>query len=266
MSPPATPIDEADLHAYVDDALEEDRLRAVEQWLAAHPADAARVAAWRRQARLLAAAYGPIAEEPVPDMLCPHAMSRRLAHRHRARLGWPGMAVAAMLLLALGAGGGWFAHGLLGGGGFGAGQPVWHEALSAHRVFTAENRHAVEVGSDQREHLVRWLSNRLGFAVKVPDLAPHGFQMIGGRLLADDGEPAAQFMYEDAQGQRLTLYISRASGGADAGFATTERQGMSAFYWYDGRVSYALVGTVSREALNAIAVDVYRQLEGVLPS
>lgn len=266
MTDPARNITEDELHAYVDGALKERRRQAVEDWLAAHPADAERVAAWRRQIALMSKAYGAIAEEPVPARLCARTIAARLGDRRPATgLRRGGLAAASAVLLALGVAGGWMAHGLLGSASPEA-EEVWHEALSAHRVFTVEKRHAVEVGSDQREHLVRWLSNRLGYEVVIPDLAGHGFRLMGGRLLASSGEPAAQFMYENAGGDRLTLYVTRANGGADAGFSMGEENGMSAFYWYDGRVSYALVGTLSREALNAIAIDVYRQLEGVRPS
>ena len=60
------PVTEEELHAYVDGELAADRRVAVEQWLAAHADDAARVAAWRAQADAIRARYGAIADEPVP--------------------------------------------------------------------------------------------------------------------------------------------------------------------------------------------------------
>ena len=41
-----------------------------------------------------------------------------------------------------------------------------------------------------------------------------GYRLIGGRLLPDSGEAAALFMYENAGGNRLTLYAR--SGGTEA--------------------------------------------------
>jgi anti-sigma factor RsiW len=46
-SPPTVTEDE--LHAYIDRELPADRMLAVEAWLATHPEDMARVAAWRAQ-------------------------------------------------------------------------------------------------------------------------------------------------------------------------------------------------------------------------
>jgi hypothetical protein len=60
------PVTEDELHAYVDGQLADDRRGAVEQWLAEHAEDAARVAAWRAQADAMRARYGAIADEPVP--------------------------------------------------------------------------------------------------------------------------------------------------------------------------------------------------------
>ena len=62
-----SPVTEDELHAYVDGELPADRQDAVEAWLAAHPDEAARVAAWRAQAEAIRARYGAVANEPVPD-------------------------------------------------------------------------------------------------------------------------------------------------------------------------------------------------------
>ena len=55
-----TSVTEDELHAYVDGELPADRREAVEAWLASHPDDAARVAAWRAQAEAIRARYGAV--------------------------------------------------------------------------------------------------------------------------------------------------------------------------------------------------------------
>ena len=55
-----TPVTEDELHVYVDGELPADRREAVEAWLASHPEDAARVAAWRAQAEAIRARYGAV--------------------------------------------------------------------------------------------------------------------------------------------------------------------------------------------------------------
>ncbi len=60
---------EDELPAYVDGMLREDRRRVVEAWLANHPKDAARVAAWRSQAERIRTSYAGITEESIPERL-----------------------------------------------------------------------------------------------------------------------------------------------------------------------------------------------------
>src|SRR5258707_13178707 len=82
------PVTQDELHAYVDGELPEDRRAAVESWLARHADDAAMVTAWQRQADLLRARYGDVANEPVPARLSVN----RLVRRNRR---WIGYAPAA---------------------------------------------------------------------------------------------------------------------------------------------------------------------------
>lgn len=141
------------------------------------------------------------------------------------------------------------------------GNQVFARALAAHAIFVPEVRHPVEVDAGQQQHLVAWLSKRLGVTIRAPMLESLGFQLLGGRLLPADGQPAAQFMYQDAGGRRLTLYARRGLGGnRETAFRFAEQDGIGAFYWVDGDLAYALIGDLSRPMLDQVAHAVYRQL------
>ncbi len=56
-----------------------------------------------------------------------------------------------------------------------------------------------------------WLSNRLKRSMTIPSLTEYGFQLVSVRLLPGEEGPAAQFMYQNAAGERLTLYITTAT-------------------------------------------------------
>jgi anti-sigma factor RsiW len=119
----------------------------------------------------------------------------------------------------------------------------------------------VEVGADQQDHLVRWLSKRLGTDLKAPMLAREGYDLVGGRLLPGAQGAVAQFMYQDSKGGRLTLYVSRVEKDeGDTAFRYSREDDVSVFYWIDGTVAYALSGAMPREELLAVANAVYRQL------
>jgi anti-sigma factor RsiW len=127
----------------------------------------------------------------------------------------------------------------------------------------------VEVGSAEQEHLVKWLSKRLGRPLKVPDLTGQGFELVGGRLLPGDAGATAvraQFMFQNTAGERLTLYLGAVQG--DAGGVNTQESAfrfanegpISSFYWVDQGFGYALTGPVPRDRLMQLAQAVYQQL------
>ncbi len=249
------PIDETRLHAYVDGELDETLRAEVEAWLAENPNDAARVHAYRAQNASLHELFGPVLEEPLPEAL---SESLRTPPRRRPMPRWMKMA-AAFALFAVGGLTGWGLHGLQPDAGSSEKKLASH-AVGAHLVYVSEVRHPVEVGADQESHLVAWLSKRLGQAVKTPQLGAAGYTLVGGRLLPDDGRPAAQFMYEDAGGNRLTIYVCTAKGDEDTAFRFVEDRGVSAFYWVDAPLSYALTGKMPREELLTLARSVYDEL------
>jgi anti-sigma factor RsiW len=135
-------------------------------------------------------------------------------------------------------------------------------AARAHAVYAPEVRHPVEVDAKEQEHLVKWLSKRLGLTLKVPLLATEGFELLGGRLLPGPDGPVAQFMYQDTGGKRLTLYVSKPSRvDTLTAFRFAQEGPVSVFYWMDRECGYALSGELDRGTLTRIATSVYKQLE-----
>ncbi|MCW5774134.1 MAG: anti-sigma factor [Rhodospirillaceae bacterium] len=248
----AGPISEHDLQAYVDGRLAPARAAQLESWLADHPDEAARIAALRQDRDTLRAAYAPFAAEPVP--------ARLVAEFQRGpRQAWR-RAAAAVLIFAAGAAAGW-AGGVLAQPSPPAARDLVRNAIGAHRVFVPEVRHPVEVGAREEAHLVQWLSKRVGHALAAPDLTASGFRLVGGRLLSEGARPAALFMYENAAGQRITIHCIPDPGGTTTAFRYREIAGVSAFYWIDEKLAYAVIGTVQRDKLLEIARATYAALE-----
>ncbi len=243
-------VSESELQAYVDGRLSAARNIEVAQYLLQHDADAQRVTAYRRQNELLQAAYDPVLTQPVPAALQPGKPRRMPLQRY---------AIAAALMAVSGFAG-WQLHAYVAAE---RAQSVYlvRVAAVAHALYSPEVRHPVEVGADQEEHLVRWLSKRLGTSLKIPHLVPQGYSLVGGRLLPGERGPGAQFMYQDMKGQRLTLYVrvSKEAGGQTA-FRFAQENGVGVFYWLDGQIGYALSGESNRAELLRVADAVYRQL------
>jgi anti-sigma factor RsiW len=251
-------IEENELHEYVDGRVEASRRAEIDAQLAMDPDAARRVGQFLRERQLLAITFDDVLDEPIPAALT--ARARKSVHAPR----W--LIAAAVSCVVVGSIAGWFVRGLVDDRATVAmapGKPSFYrQAALAHSVYSPEVRHPVEVGADQQDHLVKWLSKRLGAPLNVPNLAGQGYQLVGGRLLPAATGAGAQFMFEDAKGIRLTLYISGDKNGAsgNTAFRFAQENKVSVFYWVDGPFGYALSGEVEREKLLTIANVVYKQL------
>ncbi|MBL0418772.1 anti-sigma factor [Ramlibacter sp. AW1] len=261
------PFSEDDLHALVDARLPADRAAAVQAWVDANPQAQATLRAWQAQREALRAHHAEVLQEAVPSSMWP-ASQRVRKHHARQAAWWRWGAMAASVLLAFGAG--WTLHGLQSGqraglplAGAGPGGFA-RQALLAHAVYVPESRHPVEVDASQQDHLVQWLSKRLGRPLKVPQLSAEGFELVGGRLLPGEGGARAQFMFQNAAGERLTLYVGALGGPQavdDAAFRYVGDGATSSFYWVERGYGYAITGPLSRQRLLSVAQLAYRSLQ-----
>lgn len=239
------------LTAFVDGELPEPERSAVLDRIAHDPDTAARVAAYRAQTAALRSLF---AGNTAPQCVV-----------LRARAPWwrrVGLAACWVALgIALGLAPAWLAPAWIGArGGDGSGGFA-RRADIAYVVYAPEHRHPVEVGADQQDHLVTWLSRRLNRDVTIPSLAEYGYTLVGGRLLPGETGPAAQFMYQNAAGERLTLYMTTIR--QDNLPVKVLRGGdRRTFYWANDYVGYAMSGRIPEAALRTIAYHVCGALGG----
>ncbi|MBK6971530.1 MAG: anti-sigma factor [Sterolibacteriaceae bacterium] len=247
------PVSEEQLHAYADGRLGAAESMTVASWLAERPEVHEQVRAWREQTALLHGRFDAVMLEQVPPRLINAGRHAPLSRTLR---------VAAVLAwLSIGGIVGFLVRGTIGGSGSTELVTLPHEAAIAHAVYAPEVRHPVEVTADQEQHLVTWLSKRLGTPVKAPSLRGEGYELVGGRLLPGNAGPVAQFMYQDARGQRLTLYLrTDAAGNRETAFRFAQEGKVGVFYWLDGKLGYALSGEQSKADLMRVVDSVYRQL------
>jgi anti-sigma factor RsiW len=140
--------------------------------------------------------------------------------------------------------------------------PLPRQAAVAHAVFSPDVRRPVEIDAEHEDQLVTWLSKRLGTPVSPPKLGALGYELIGGRLLPGNSGPVAQFMYHDASGQRLTLFVSTENAtNRDTAFRFAREGSVNVFYWVDGKFGYALSAGIDKNELARVATAVYDQLE-----
>ena len=225
------------------------------------PGDAALDAALR-------ALHREVLEEALPPTLLQAAQQLQSRQQQAARARqWTGMAAAVLLAFGVG----WLAHSQLAGQDAAtlARRGVEHEFVRqagfAYTVYQPEKRHPVEVAAVEQEHLVQWLSKRLGRPLKIPNLEPQGFALVGGRLLPGDSGARAQFMFQNPAAQRITLYLGALEKGRSADTQSAQFRfepdgAVPSFYWAEQGFGYALSGQVDKPTLMALADSVYAQL------
>ncbi len=277
------------LSAWLDQALDPAEQARIDAWLRDNPEDAALTRLWAADGQALRGRLEPVLDEPIPPALLQTVATGGGSSGAANLPRWRRLARAAGLVL------GGTAIGLLIGAGAVSRSPAtfaalplpwrpaalaatsWpHRAAVAHAVYAPEVRHPVEVNvaegtateqKAQEEHLARWLGKRLSLPVRLYDLRPQGFELVGGRLLPDLAGPSAQLMYQNRAGQRVTLYLRKPEAGADTAFRFQKEGDLNLFYWIEDGFGLALVGKLPREQLLTLANTVYRQAEsGIRPS
>ncbi|WP_021026346.1 anti-sigma factor [Comamonas sp. B-9] len=275
---PMPPVTEADLHAYVDRQLPSARHLQVEQYLNEHPEERARVQDWQQQNARLRELLAPVMDEPLP-------MGLPLRPTHSS-LPWRSLA-ASLLVAVVSAGAAWSIRGAVDAKAIQlamAGQPAAtrpptaqpqllpasgaalsgfaQRAAIAHVVFSPDVRRPVEIGAEQEQALVTWLTKRMGTQVRPPPLNALGYRLMGGRLLPGDSGPVAQFMYETEAGLRLTLYVTReVSSQSDAQFKFGQDGPVNVFYWVENHLGYAISAWADRAELMRVSQAVYQHLQ-----
>jgi anti-sigma factor RsiW len=254
-----SPVTEDELHAYVDGELPAERMLAVEDWLASHPDDAARVTAWRTQADAIRARFGNTANEGVPARLKVEALLR-------SGRNWRTVAAAvAALAFLVGGIAGWMARStteVVAAAGDPA-DDLAQRALAAHKLYIGEIRHPIEVGAAE-SHLTPWLSRRIGTTLRIPDFSAFDMKLLGGRLLPGESGPAALLMFENGSGDRITFYISKLEQPQTA-FRYYTSDNVAAIRWVVGDYGYVVAGPADKMRLKELARAAFEQLENRAP-
>jgi anti-sigma factor RsiW len=251
------PITEDDLHAFVDKALDAERHREVAAFLDTHPEAATRVASYHAQAVALRSALEAAATEPVPSRLnlANIIETRRPAGRPR----FAQMAAAAVVLLAIGASGGWLVKGYTMPPTEGV-AALAQEASASYSAFASDRLRPVEVRADGTDDLMVLASATIGGSVAIPDLTKAGYRLMGGRVVPTSHGSGFMLMYDNDKGSRLVMLTRRMKVDQDKQMVASDQRDIRSWSWASNGLGYSIVGAIASDELHPIADEIRSQI------
>lgn len=251
----ARAFSDRDIHLALDGELPEDERTSYQAWLEANPEMMARSQRYAADNAMLRGIFVGVLDEPVPARL-EKAVNGDVPKRSAAPQHWRMAAAAAALVIAGGLGG-YFLGNVFGPD---TDDRMAEQAIAAHVTFAADQVRPVEVDGSDTAYLTGWLSKRTGLKLVAPDLTKDGFQLLGGRLVPAGGSTAALMLYANAEGKRISVYVTTEGGDRSKGTYVLAGGGPEAVYWQDEGYGCAIVGSLPPEQLAVVAKSAYRQL------
>jgi anti-sigma factor RsiW len=274
------PVSEAELHGFVDGDMDRVRREAVQAFLAASPADAARVETWQRQNETIRAAFVPVETGPLPWSLplapgaegvaaTGHAAGRQAepsgSHSWRAR--WfarlIGLSFASGALLAASAA---YLAGFVNAPETtpsssegppppaGMNDTFVARAMSALRAF------------EPPPTAVRLSPNIDGpgqytAAPILPSLRVEGLKLAGVRAMPGEQGQMLCLVYARPDEANIALCVEKAVDQSDSVSHVAGNFPSAAIYWRQKGANYALVGSLPEAGLRSLADRVHAQVE-----
>ncbi|MDT3252832.1 anti-sigma factor [Serratia sp. root2] len=240
------------LVAYLDNQLDPQQRRSLEQRLADEPALAARLALLERSSLPFKQAFAPLLDDaPVLQLQDRWPLAVPVPQRGISRRV---LIAAAVGILALGvAGDRAWQH---------VNQPEdnWRGLVAQYMaLYTPETLAGFEGSPAQLASQLQHTSERLGIALPAPKLALKGAELKNARVLAYDDRRIAQLTWLDARFGPLALCIIQQPGKPEAA-QSERRQGMNVVYWADGSHSFMLIGHNPATEMATLAERLQRSL------
>jgi anti-sigma factor RsiW len=242
-------VTDAELHAYVNDELDEVRRIYVEAYLVRHPHELEKIQKFREQNSGLHHLTDVVLKDPVqeiPELSEP----KKVDWLYLPRVFKVAIVGGFMTMIITV---GWIAHAQWGNSSDGWGLDFVHllrPATFAHNMYSTDPEYPVEFKANKKELLGFWLSDRMNASIWAPQLNNLGYKLIGGRLIPSTNRMAAQFMYENSDRERITIYVRRDDWGArETQIQYRGLDGVKTYFWSTGEMGYAVVGTIDKAQL-----------------
>lgn len=127
------------------------------------------------------------------------------------------------------------------------------QAIQAHLFYRKEGQSFLEENRDKQQQLLSWVSGRLGKEIRLIDFSEMGYSNTGMMLVPAVDNFAMVTVYENNQGQRITLYVGLRNAEKTAGTQCVARESTKSLcHWANDTLQFVVVSD--------LVVDETRQL------
>ena len=253
MKPPSEPIQELDIHAYVDGLLDPARRSAVQRHLSLNAEDAEKAEDYKRQNEAIKSSFDDITRQPAPDrILASIYASPASSARHVAAYALAAATVCSIVLA-----------GLL---GWQLGrtkaqdetivsfiQEVRTLALQTSEETAAATSYDLAAASPLRQ-----ISRDLAVRLSKLGLEPEDLKITLQQVIRHNGQEIAQLSFKDRSGQDYTLFATMRSQYRGPSYRLDDGGEQRIAYWADGPVVFALASTETNGRLMQFAEAIDR--------
>jgi len=255
--PLAPPLTDELLVAYLDNELDAEVRRQIEQRLNDDPQLAERLALLDRASLPFSAAYAGMLEQAPAARLQARLDTlavqppREKTPAARRGISRRNLIAAAVAGLAVGTLGGRLSFGLFAETGR---QDNWRDLVAEYMsLYTDETFVDTATTPDLQLRQLKTVGAKLGLTLDPGRLSLPGAELKFARLLSYDRQPIAQIAYLDEKHGPLALCITRAGNGPEEDPETEVLRGMNVVYWTTGGHRFMLIGHNPSTELNALA-------------
>ena len=127
-------------------------------------------------------------------------------------------------------------------------QQIASDVVSAH-LRSLQAGHLTDVETSDQHTVKPWFNGKLDVAPPVIDLTAEGFTLIGGRLDDINGETAAAIVYR-RRNHVINLFVTENVGAKQAGATATTRHGFNVRHFSEGGLDFWAVSDINPTELD----------------
>jgi len=246
----AEQIDEHDLHAYVDGALDEARAVEVERYLREHPEVGRRVSEYMAQAEALR-------DDVLAPRWTPSVLTTILADRLARRLRWLRMRnrIGGGVLAACAVAVGWLAHSLVvsPGADLVPTHPAFvEEAAEAHTTAELLAMSFGEMTEFEAGEIEDVMHRITGKRISLDGITEQ-WPVAAALVVPWDEGTAIELIQITQDGEIVTLFVAVPQDSAEVQLSAARMDDVNLAYWQRNRIAFALGGNLPHDELLEIA-------------